>query len=84
MSQEAKPLSREQQLRLIYRHTHKDYKGEINGVKGILVLRQSGSCSVPLEQLTDAEIADRLPYAMKKEAARIEAKSAAKGNGGAA
>ena len=74
MSQQAVQLSREQQLRLIYRHTHKDYKGAIDGVKGILVLRGGASCAVPLEQLTDAEIADRLPLALKKEAARIEAK----------
>lgn len=83
MSQQTEQLSRAQQLRLIYRHTFRDYKGRTNGVQSILVNR-GATCLVPLEQLTDAEIADRLPYAMKKEAERIEAKSASKGKGGAA
>lgn len=54
-------MDRKQQLALIYRHTHRDYKG--NGA--ILVLREGGTHSVPLSCLTEAEIADKLPYAIK-------------------
>lgn len=60
-------LTRDQQLALIYRHTHADYKGRSNGYRCILVLRVGGTHSVPLSDLTDAEIASKLPYAMHKE-----------------
>lgn len=68
-------------LALIYRHTHRDYKGNYGGVKTIMVCRGGASCVVPLDGLTEAEVADRLPYAMKKEAERLKAKKAAKVNG---
>jgi len=58
-------------LALIYRHTHRDYKGNYGGVKSIMVCRDGASCLVPLDGLTEAEVADRLPYAMKKEAERL-------------
>ena len=65
-------------LALIYRHTHRDYKGNYGGVKSIMVCRGGASCVVPLDGLTEAEVADRLPSAMKKESERLEAKNAAK------
>lgn len=68
-------------LTLIYRHTHRDYKGNYGGVKSIMVCRDGASCVVPLDALTEAEVADRLPYAMKKEAERLAAKQAEKVNG---
>jgi len=64
-------------LTLIYRHTHRDYRGNYGGVKSIMVCRGGASCVVPLDGLTEAEVADRLPYAMKKEAERLEAKKKA-------
>lgn len=60
-------MERKQQLTLIYRHTHRDFKGRLNGERNILVLREGGTHLVPLVCLTDAEIAEKLPYAMKKE-----------------
>ena len=60
-------LSRDQKLALIYKHTHKDFKSHIDGHRTILVFR-AGTCLVHLDQLTDAEIADKLAYALKKEA----------------
>lgn len=63
-------------LTLIYRHTHRDYRGNYGGVKSIMVCRGGASCVVPLDGLTEAEVADRLPYAMKKEAERLAAKKA--------
>lgn len=62
-------------LTLIYRHTHRDYKGNYNGVKSIMVCRGGASCIVPLDELTEAEVADLLPYAMKKEAERLAEKT---------
>jgi hypothetical protein len=58
-------MTREQQLKKIYATTHRDFKGNINGVKTIMVCRQGGTCIVALSDLTDAEIADRLPKAAK-------------------
>lgn len=65
-----KELTREQKLKLIYRHTHKDYKGTTHGVKTILVFR-NGTCLVRLDDLTDDEIGRKIDYAVKKEADRL-------------
>jgi len=64
------PLTREDKLKLIYRHTHRDFKSVIGGVGAILVLRPGGTTLVGMTSLTEAEIADKLPYAIKKEAER--------------
>jgi hypothetical protein len=53
-------MNREQKLNLIYSKTHSDFKGTIDGRKTMLVYR-NGTCLVYLDDLTDAEIADRLP-----------------------
>lgn len=67
-------LTREQKLNLIYRHTHRDYKGSGRGaLRSILVLR-NGTCLVPLSELTEAEISYKLPFALKDEARRQEKK----------
>lgn len=57
-------------LKVIYRHTHRDYKGVRGGVKEILTARGL----VELDDLTESEVADRLPQALKKEAQRIAAR----------
>lgn len=59
-------------LKLIYRHTHQDYKGVRAGVKEILTARGL----VELDDLTESEVAERLPQAMKKEALRAAARAA--------
>ena len=51
---------RKARLAAIWGATHKDFKGRIDGVRMIMVLR-GGSCLVPLDVLTDEEIAQRLP-----------------------
>ncbi|MCX4152367.1 MULTISPECIES: hypothetical protein [Paraburkholderia] len=70
-------LSREQKLTIIYRHTHRDFKGhagpqwgEHQGKKSILVNVKGSTCLVLLEHLSDEQIADKLPYALTKEADR--------------
>lgn len=77
-SNQANELERAHQkaLKLIYRHTHRDYKGSYGGAKSIMVCRDGASCLVPLDCLTEAEIADRLPSAMKKENERLAAAKA--------
>jgi hypothetical protein len=60
-------MDRKKQLAAVWRNTHRDFKGKINGVRGILVLREGGTHSVPLDDLTDAEIASRLPKPKKDE-----------------
>ena len=49
---------RQWKLEAIWKHTHRDYKGESEGVRSILVCR-NGTISVPLECLTDKEIQQR-------------------------
>lgn len=69
------PEERKAALKLIYRHTHKDYKGKFpDGTKTILVCR-GGTCLVALDDLTDTEIADRLPSAQRMEAKRLANRS---------
>jgi hypothetical protein len=53
-------LTRDKKLALVYRHTHRDYKGRINGERTIMVYR-NGTCLVRLVDLTDEEIESRLP-----------------------
>lgn len=78
-----KELTRDQKLTLIYRHEHRDFKGiagerwgEHAGKKTIMV-NDGGTALVLLENLTDAQIVDKLPYALHKEQQRKE-KAAAK------
>lgn len=81
----APELTRDQKLALIYRHEHSDYKGKAGamwgehaGKKTLMVNVNGGSALVLLENLTDEQIADRLPYAMKKEQQRKEKAGARK------
>jgi hypothetical protein len=48
-------------LKIIWRETHADYRGCIEGVRTILVNR-GGSCLVGLGDLTDEEIIDKYGY----------------------
>jgi hypothetical protein len=59
----ANPVTREEKLAAIWRNTHADFKGKIDGKAHILVLREGGTHSVPLTDLTDDEIAYKLPKA---------------------
>jgi hypothetical protein len=53
-------MNREQKLEAIWRSTHADFKGRIDGTRTILVYR-NGTCLVRLADLTDDEIAVLLP-----------------------
>lgn len=72
---QAKQPDRKKALALIYRHAPRDYKGRLpDGTRTIMVCR-GATCIVPVDSLTDAEMADRLPYALKKEAERLAKKN---------
>lgn len=71
-------LSRKQKLALIYRHEHRDYKGragpqwgEHEGEKSIMVNEKGATVLTLLETLSDEQIANKLPYALKKESERL-------------
>lgn len=75
-----KELTKAQKLTLIYRHTHADYKGIAGlnwgvhaGKRTIMIGLPNGSALIVLEDLTDADIADKLPYALRKEDQRKQA-----------
>lgn len=52
---------REAALKQIWREMHRDYKSKLaDGTKSVLVLRSGGTTLVPLDLLTDAEIAQRV------------------------
>lgn len=64
----ATPLNNatKEQLALIYRNTPKDYRSTFCGERSILVCR-GATCIVPLSQLTQAEVDDRLASAKRRE-----------------
>lgn len=59
-------MNRDQKLAAIYKHTHADYKGTLNGKKTIMVLRNGGTCLVALDDLTDDEIKRKMPPIRKR------------------
>jgi hypothetical protein len=56
-------------LKLIWKHTHPDYRGVINGVRHVLCMNPTTGAteSVPLDGLTLEERASRLKYATTQE-----------------
>lgn len=52
---------------LIWKHTHRDFKGKSDGIKMIMIYR-NGSTLCPISGLTDDEYADRLQSAQRKDA----------------
>ena len=54
-------MTREQKLKMVWKHMPKDYRGKMaDGTKTVMIYR-NGTCLVALENMTDAEINDRLP-----------------------
>lgn len=71
-------MTRNEQVRLIWRHTHRDYKGTLpDGTRTVMVFR-SGSTLVPLADLTPEEIDGMMPVMYAREARRIAKRDAAK------
>lgn len=49
-------MNLQQKLNLIWRKTHPDFKSMKGGYRSVLVLREAGTCLVPLDTLTEAEV----------------------------
>ena len=60
-------MSIDKQNALIWKHTHRDFKGVQDGRKSIMILRNGGSTIVPLDCLTDEERVKLLADAEKRE-----------------
>lgn len=61
-------MSKAQELDLIWKHTHPDYRGKIDGVRYVLVWSNAhGTSSIPLQSLHAKEHAEKLAYAMRCE-----------------
>ncbi len=68
--------TREQALKIIWRHTHKDFRGKVDGVGTIMVNGGArGGILVAVDHLTDEQINDLLPSAHKQELARLAKKA---------
>lgn len=68
-------LTAKQEDALIWRHTHRDFRGVINDTKYILVNRGAeGTCSVALSALTPDERAAELAVALRREEKRLASK----------
>jgi hypothetical protein len=59
-------MPRQQQAELIYNTTHTDFRGVWNGERYILTCRSGATSMVYLTEMTDTEIADRLPAALRR------------------
>lgn len=59
-------MTRDQKLMIVWKHTHPDYKGMLEGQRSIMVYRQ-GTCLVLLKDLTDTEIEERMPRSLKEK-----------------
>lgn len=76
MKTPSRELSRKQKLDLIYRHTHRDYKGKAGpawgehaGKRAIMIgTPNGGNALIALDLLTDKQIAAKLPYALRRQA----------------
>ena len=60
-------MTRDQKLRIVWRTTHRDFKGKRDdGTKCVLVFEPGvGTCSVPLASLTDDQINSKLPKELR-------------------
>lgn len=56
----------EKDVSLIYRHTHPDYRGIVNGVHTILINR-GGTCLCAIKDLAPEEFAKKIEYARGRE-----------------
>jgi hypothetical protein len=58
-----KPLTRNEKLGMVWRATHPDYRGKVDGIRMVLVLdRPTGATVlVPLDGLTDDDLNAKLP-----------------------
>ena len=63
------PMTRARLEALVWRNTHADFRGKReDGTKCVLhFVPNSGTCSVPLASLTDAQLIEKLPRKVRKD-----------------
>jgi hypothetical protein len=59
-------MTREQKQKLVWKHTHRDYRGKLNGERAILVSYEGDTCPVT-NSLTDEQLESRIPRAPKEK-----------------
>jgi hypothetical protein len=48
--------------KLLWKHTHKDFRGNLNGIKTVLhFVHNVGTCVIAISALTDEELLSKLP-----------------------
>lgn len=55
----------------VFAHTHRDYRGVVDGNQSVLALRSAGTTLVPLAALTVKELLERLPKKPAPKAKRF-------------
>jgi len=61
-------MTRDKLEALVWKLTHKDYRGTTEGVRYVLHLSDRyGTTSVPLSSLTELQLRDKLPRAVREE-----------------
>ena len=60
-------MRNQQQINLIYKHTHKDSRGTKNGQKSVTYFGQNGTTIGTIETLPEQVFQDKLEYAQRKE-----------------
>jgi len=67
------------EINLIYKHTHRDFKSNSNGVKKVMFLSERGWTTLgPIESLPEKIFKDKLEYAYKKECKAVALKTFSK------
>ena len=60
-------VTKAKKLAAIWKDTHRDFRGTLPGGKTIMILRNGGSCLVPLDALTDEEIERRYEMTLPRD-----------------
>ena len=56
------------EINLIYKHTHRDFKSNSNGVKKVMFLSERGCTTLgPIESLPEKIFKNKLNWALSKE-----------------
>jgi hypothetical protein len=65
-------MTREQKIKIIYRHTHRDYKGKLaTGERAILVNENGATVLCPLSALSDEQVDKHFPYCYRLELQKV-------------
>lgn len=60
-------MRNKKEIRLVWKHTHRDFKSNSNGVKKVMYMENGVTTLGPIETMPEEEFQRKLNYAMKKE-----------------